>query len=154
MIAYLKKVLIMAAVWFIAAITPLVAHAGVENGRWLITARIAEATLLETKIGLPPRYSVKLRAVKAIQGSTTDFPATLNVELEANHIEVAKNAERIFAVVDFANGIPSVRYWESAILLACVPTDLIPSAYADRYFSEDWNSPNQKCTFADKYQPK
>lgn len=122
------------------------------NGRWLITARIAEANLLKTdEQRTPPAYTVKLADVKVIQGAV-DFPATLDVVLKANHIEAAKNSERIFAVVELEDGTPRLRYWESVIPIACVPINLISQSYESRYFSEEWNSPNQRCTFVDKHQ--
>lgn len=123
------------------------------NGRRLITARIAEATPLnadEQRIA-PPTYVVKLADIKVIQGAE-DFPATLDVELKANHIEVAKNYEKIFAIIDLVDGTPKLRYWEAVVPIACVPVNLISPSYESRFFSEEWNSPNQKCTFVDKYQ--
>jgi hypothetical protein len=132
------------------------AQAGDAPSRWLITARISKAILLEQnedslKVA-PSTYSVKLTDVEVIQGESQAIPKMLNVKLKANHIEAAKKLPRVFLVVEMINEVPIVRYWEAVIPLACVPKELIAADYADQYFSEEWNAPNQQCTFVDKHQ--
>jgi len=135
---------------------PFTARADVSSARWLVTAKISEAELIDPNSdGLPTApsaYTVKLADVKVIQGEARNFPKDSGVTLRARNIDVAEKADRIYAVIEIVNDVPTVRYWEVTIQLACVPNELIVSGYEDRYFAEEWNAPNQKCTFVDTFQ--
>jgi hypothetical protein len=90
-----------------------------------------------------------LRHVEVIQGQE-GLPAALDVTMDANHIEGAKN---IFAIIEFVDGAPRVRYWEQVIPMACIPENLVIPGYESLYYREEWNAPNQRCTLIDGPKP-
>ena len=127
------------------------------EGRWLITASIVEARTAEGSAppedGLPPVYLATLSDVRVVQGRAPDFPQTLEIEIRANNIDYAMHHGRAFFLLDIIDGTVTVRYWESVVGIVCIPEDLVPEEHRERYFREEWNAPDQMCTFGDRYQP-
>lgn len=92
----------------------------------------------------PSTWRVELRDVRVVQGDPVRIPASMTVELLANH-RPTRIPGPIYLVVS-AEEPAKVLYWADVALVACVPAELVDPRYIDGYVRSPWAQDDRKCT--------
>src|SRR5688572_18746227 len=105
-----------------------------KDGVYLVVATATRSSILgEDQESWTLNFRIKLKLDHVVHGPSRDFPKTFAIDLKASDDTVILKSQ-LHVLVEIADGKLRLLNWGVVSQLACIPTTLVPAAFAASYF--------------------